>query len=46
MVAVGQNRLSLRQFQDALCGDVSAIKAELAPPQGLTLMEVLYGENS
>ncbi|GAB4477673.1 MAG: tRNA pseudouridine(38-40) synthase TruA [Anaerolineales bacterium] len=46
MVAVGQGRLSLAQFQLALSGDVSAIKAELAPAQGLTLMEVLYGENS
>ncbi|PWH19745.1 MAG: tRNA pseudouridine(38-40) synthase TruA [Anaerolineae bacterium] len=42
MVAIGQGRLTLEQFQGALQGETSVLKAELAPPQGLTLMEVLY----
>lgn len=42
MVAIGQGRLSLEQFERALNGDTDVIKAELAPAQGLTLMEVLY----
>lgn len=46
MVAIGQERLSLEQFQRALHGEKNVIKAELAPAQGLTLMEVLYKETS
>ncbi len=42
MVAIGQKRLTLEQFQRALQGAAALPKVELAPPQGLTLMEVLY----
>jgi len=46
MVAIGQGRLAMEQFDLALQGDPNVIKAELAPAQGLTLMKVLYGETS
>lgn len=46
MVAIGQKRLTLEQFQRALQGMDALPKVELAPPQGLTLMEVLYGQSS
>jgi tRNA pseudouridine38-40 synthase len=46
MVAIGQKRLTLEQFQRALQGEEVLPKVELAPPQGLTLMEVLYGHGS
>lgn len=42
MVAIGQGRLTLEQFRRALHGETSMIKIELAPAQGLTLIEVLY----
>lgn len=46
MVAIGQERLALEQFQRALQGEEALPKVELAPSQGLTLMEVLYGYTS
>lgn len=46
MVAIGQGRLTLEQFERALQGEEALPKVELAPPQGLTLMEVLYGHTS
>lgn len=46
MVAIGQERLTLEQFQRALQGEQALPKVELAPPQGLILMEVLYGQPS
>ncbi len=46
MVAIGQRRCSLEQLRRALQGETAAFKAELAPAQGLTLIEVLYRETS
>lgn len=46
MVAIGQGRLTLEQFERALQGEEALPKVELAPPQGLTLIEVLYGHTS
>ncbi len=42
MVSIGQGRLTLEQFRCALQGDITVLKAQLAPAQGLTLMEVIY----
>jgi tRNA pseudouridine38-40 synthase len=41
-VAVGQGRISAQAIADALVGNPQGVPGGIAPPNGLTLVEVTY----